>query len=128
MSDTTNDPQNGPSVPGDWDAITPLLKEWAEDSHGHQLSNYEAARAFRKRYNVLGIPMVILTGVVGTGVFATMKDGTATWERVLVALIGVASAALAAAQTFLRYGERAEKHHNVAVRYGAIKHDINATL
>jgi hypothetical protein len=121
-------PPEGPPVAGDWDAITPLLKEWSESAHGHQLSNYEAARVFRRRYTLLGIPLVILTGLVGTGIFATIKNGQSIWERVVVGVVGVATAALAAAQTFLRYGERAEKHHSVAVRYGAIKHDVAATL
>ena len=39
-------------------------------------------------------------------------------------MISVLAAVLAAIQTFFRFSERAEKHRSVAVRYGAIRRDI----
>jgi len=120
---------NNPQVSAaDWTAITPLLQAWSEKAHDHEKTNYEAAHVYRKRYSQLGIPLVILTAVVGTGIFGTLEKSASVAWRVAVGVLSVLTTILTAIQTFLRYGEKAEKHRNVAVRYGEIRRDIDLTL
>jgi hypothetical protein len=47
--------------------------------------------------------------------------------QIAVGALSVLAAVLAALQTFLRYGERAEKHRTTAATYAAIRHRLEAT-
>lgn len=80
---------------------------------------------------MLGIPVVIFTSIVGTGAFATLAAPNAVIHpalKIAVGLISVAAAILAALQTFLRFGERAEKHVVAADWYAAVRRDTDQLL
>jgi hypothetical protein len=61
-------------------------------------------------------------------VFATLDSSPALWERILVGFLSVTAAVLASLQTFLRYSELAEKHKTAAVKYGAIRREVEEAL
>lgn len=76
----------------------------------------------------LGIPVVILSTVIGTSVFATLEQQVSLPLRIAVGILSVATAAIASLQTFLRLGERSEKHRVAAALYSALRRDIEAAL
>lgn len=71
----------------------------------------EADRLTSSHYR-LGVPVVIITTIVGTTGFATLTDlgNTRIWIAIGTGLLSVTAAVLAAIQTFLSFGGRAEKH------------------
>jgi hypothetical protein len=76
----------------------------------------------------LGIPVVILSTVIGTSVFATLEQQVSLPVRVAVGILSVATAAIASLQTFLRLGERSEKDRVAAALYSALRRDIEDAL
>jgi hypothetical protein len=75
----------------------------------------------------LGIPVVVCTTIVGTTVFATLQQGDNQVHpkvKIAAGVISVISAVLASLQTFLSFGERAEKHRVVGSGYGGILKEI----
>ena len=120
------------------DALEQLYDTWhrrvAAAEHGHRLM----ADRLRRRYFLLGIPVVIFTTLVGTSAFASMGNATAnsiTTENadsdvvlLLVGLISVLAAVLSSLQTFLRYATRAEGHRIAALRYETLRREMAETL
>lgn len=74
------------------------------------------------------MPVVILTTFVGTSVFATLGRNVDLWLRISVGMISVLAAVLASLQTFLRFGERAERHRSSAELWASIRREIDEML
>ena len=71
-----------------------------------------AAEALSKRHVWFGVPVVVLTTIVGTTAFATLNDagGTHIWIGVFTGVLSVAAAVLAALQTFFSFADNAKGH------------------
>ena len=76
----------------------------------------------------MGIPVIILTTVVGSTVFATMGKSADTLLVVATGFFSLLAAVLAALQTFLNYSTLAEKHKIAATRYGMLRREIEQFL
>jgi hypothetical protein len=119
------------------DGLERLYDSWhrrvAAAEHGHRLM----ADRLRRRYLLLGIPVVIFTTLVGTSAFASMQNASAnsiTTENansdmvlLIVGAISVLAAVLSSLQTFLRYATRAEGHRIAALRYETLRREMAET-
>jgi len=105
-----------------------LLQEWLFRTRRSQLAHYECATYFARLNFYLGIPVIVLSTVVGTSIFATLQKETNTSVRIAVGIASVMAAVLAAIQTFLRYSERAEKHRVIGAKYGAMRREIEQKI
>jgi len=105
-----------------------LLKRWALNTKRSQYANSECGRHFSRMHTVIGVPVVVLTSIVGTSIFASMEADVNNEYRVLLALISVIAAVLASLQTFLNYSDRASRHRSASAEYGAIKRHIQELL
>jgi hypothetical protein len=105
-----------------------LLEGWrfrvTRAQFGHQL----AADKTRRWHFVLGVPIVILTTIVGTSAFAAIGDSPSTFWKILAGTVSLLAAVLASVQTFLGYGERSERHRIAATRYANTRRSIDLTL
>jgi hypothetical protein len=110
------------------EAVLSLLREWEERASVSQDAHYVRATRLG-RYNLLfGIPVVVLTAIVGTSVFATLQEQVATGWQIAVGAVSVLAGVLASLQTFLRFQERAEKHRAAAELWSAIRREIDQML
>jgi hypothetical protein len=104
-----------------------LLEDWHRRVSLAQHAHYFLMTRFRRMNVRLGIPVVVLSGLAGTTVFASLVEdsgGLPVLLQVVVGLLSVAAAVLAAVQQFLKYAERAEKHGVAADWFSAIRRDI----
>jgi hypothetical protein len=120
------------------DEVERVYDSWhrrvAAAEHGHRLM----ADRMQRRYYMLGIPVVVLTTLIGTSAFASLQnvgsttsgDGATTSSTALaiVGSISVIAAILSSLQTFLRYSTRAEGHRIAALRYETLRRDMAETL
>jgi hypothetical protein len=102
--------------------IEKLLREWHKRVYAAQTAYYEVAERFRRRNYQLGIPVVIVSSLVGTAVFSDVGN---KW---LVGSISILAAVMASLQTFLKFGENATLHGAAADWFAAIRRDIEETL
>lgn len=118
----------GAAVP--WDQHTEeLLRDWHNRAAAAQDAHYRLAAQCRRRNALLGIPAVVLSSIVGTSLFATLsKDSVSSALRITVGLVSVLAAVLVGLQTFLRFGERAEKHVVAADWYSAVRRETAEVL
>ncbi len=105
-----------------------LLEAWASRVSAVEAGHFAMADHLTRSNLRLGIPVVILSTVIGTSVFATLGESVSLPLRVVVGLLSVGAAVLASLQTFLRLGERSEKHRVAAALYSALRRDIESIL
>ena len=131
MADNVIASGNG-RVPGSWDdSAEVLLKDWRQRMAAASEAHYKLASRLRRNNLMLGVPVVIFSSCVGTSLFATLADpeaGIPPAFKIAVGSISVVAAILAALQTFLRFGERAEKHVVAADWYTAVRRDLEQVL
>jgi hypothetical protein len=112
-----------------WDGRTKrLLEDWHERVTIAQFGHQMQAEGTRTKSIVLGLPVVILTTLVGTSAFATLNDATSTEAKVFVGCFSILAAVLASMQTFLGYSQVAERHRIAASRYANARRAIEIAL
>jgi hypothetical protein len=122
-------PEQRGKAPSPWtDRVLALLANWGERATRSSEAHYELASRLSQANIRFGVPVVILTSFVGTSVFATLGRNVDLWLRIAVGMISVLAAVLASLQTFLRYGERAEKHRSAAELWAAVRREIDQML
>ena len=93
-----------------------------------QSAHYNYAGTLKRRHIQLGLPVVILTTIVGTSVFSSLSNEPSQLVIIIIGLISIASASLASLQTFLDFSGRSEKHRIAAVSLSALKKKIEAEI
>ncbi|GAB6907678.1 hypothetical protein DESC_10033 [Desulfosarcina cetonica] len=120
-------------------AYEKLLIKWQFRFHKSEKAHYRSATACRVFNYALGIPLVIITVIVASDIFGLLEalaetqypwkaEGNMGLEAKVVSLLSVLAPVLAALQTFLRFPERAEQHHNAAVKFGLLKKEIEMQM
>jgi hypothetical protein len=102
--------------------VEQLLQSWHKRVYAAQTAYYDEAERFRRRNYQLGIPVVIVSSLVGTAVFS---DVGSKW---LVGSVSILAAVMASLQTFLKFGENATLHGSAADWFAAIRRDIEEVL
>ena len=111
------------------DDIEFLYASWhrrvAAAEYGHRLMSDR----MRNRHLALGIPVVVLTTVVGTSVFASLQDANVpTAVAIAVGCLSLLAAVLSSVQTFMRYSLRSDGHRVAAIRYETLRRDMAEVL
>jgi hypothetical protein len=123
MSDGAVDPVSAWSK-----GVVDRLRDWGRRAAAAAEVHFETAERLSRLNVFLGIPVVVLSAVVGTGTFATLSDNVDMSVRIVAGSISVIAAVLASVQTFLRFGARAEQHRVAAERWSAIRREIEKVL
>jgi hypothetical protein len=122
----------GPAVPAnDWGPdLTVLLEDWCARAGVAQHAYYAKSERLRVWNYLLGIPVVIVTAVVGTSVFASIshEGPVSSSTKLFVGSITVLAAVLASIQTFTKLGEASQQHGTSGDWYAAIRRDIEQEL
>jgi hypothetical protein len=116
------------------DRVEHLYESWLRRVAAAESGHRRMSGQMWRRYLALGLPVVVLTTIVGTSVFASLaadENGNSAASprvRVLVGTVSLLAAVLSSLQTFLRYGVRSEGHRIAAMRYEALRRDMTKTL
>ncbi len=102
------------------------LEKWRWAIKVAHNSHIRAAVYYNKRGRMLGVPVVIFTTIVGTAVFTSIAtSGTSSVAlQVIAGTLSIIAAVLSSLNTFLNYGELAERHRSASVKYGNIRREI----
>jgi hypothetical protein len=112
-----------------WDDRTrQLLEDWHLRATAAQFGHQRRADQTRTRGIQLGLPVVILTTLVGTSAFATFNEAPSNTAKAVVGTVSILAAVLASIQTFLGYTQVAERHRIAATRYANCRRAIELAL
>jgi hypothetical protein len=126
MSAMAEDGKNGIEQVGWTPEVEELLCDWRRRVYAAQAAYYGEAERLRRRNYQLGIPVVIVSSLVGTAIFGNWADDqTYKWW---VGGVSILAAVLASLQTFLKFGESATLHGAAADWFAAIRRDIEEML
>lgn len=106
-----------------------ILKKFQHFRHTYQViarAHHLAALAYHRYNNYLGVPVVILTAVISTAIFATLENNPELIYKIAAGLISLLATVLSALQTFLGFNQKAEAHKNAGIKYSAIKRKFEA--
>ena len=101
-----------------------IIGRWHRGMRILELGHHTSAANFARRHRLIGIPVVVVSTIVGTTVFATISSSPHPAAQILVGLLSVTAGVLSSLQTFLNYPELAEKHKVAAVKYGGLRREI----
>lgn len=106
-------------------AVMQRLFDWECRCAAAEEVHFDVAEELSRRNLFLGIPVVVLSAIVGTSLFASVSsDGVAVGIRIAAGTVSLIAGVLASIQTFLRFGARAEQHRVAAERWAAVKREI----
>lgn len=106
-----------------------LVLAWLRRARESQMAHYEMANILARRGQWIGVPVILITGIVGTSVFASVATETISVEaKVVVGLLSVMAAVLSSLQTFFKFSERAEKHRLFAARFGSVRRELETVF
>lgn len=92
------------------------------------MAHYRAAEHYEKYYLIVGIPAVLISAVVATAVFATLSKYRNTIIQIATGVIALMAVIFTTLQTFLKFGDRAEKHKIAGAKYHNIRRKIDMFL
>lgn len=108
--------------------VTKLLEDWLRRARESQHAHYEAAKYFGRLNYILGVPVIVLSTLIGTTVFSTLEQTVIPAVKIILGLISVTAGILASLQTFLGFAQRAERHRSAGSHYGSIRREIEQYL
>jgi hypothetical protein len=121
----TAEPTPEPTAAGWTSKVDEILEDWRLRAWASQTAHYRVAQTLRGRNYALGLPVVILTTVVGTSIFASLTENDLhIAARIFVGAISVLAAILAGIQTFFGFQQRADQHVLAADWYAAIRRKV----
>jgi hypothetical protein len=102
-----------------------LVLAWLRRARESQMAHYEEATALTKRGYWLGVPVIALTAIVGTSVFASIAtEVIPVAAKLIVGALSVAATVLSSLQTFFKFSERAEEHKVYGARFGSVRREL----
>jgi hypothetical protein len=114
-------------MPEAQDPTVALLKEWLDRTQNSSRLQYEAADYRASQHFWLGVPSVVLSALVAAAVLATIAKENPLLGR-MVGTLSLVAAILAGLQTFLKFGEKAEKHRSAGAGYADAGREIELLL
>lgn len=90
--------------------------------------HYLAADHKRALNRYLGVPVIVITAVVGTTIFGTLNESPDPFWRIAVGLVSLAGTILSSLQTSLGFDQDAEKHKAAGEVYRAVHRSFEMFL
>jgi len=87
-----------------------LLYRWQQTIRRLQLEHELASRYYEKLNWKLGVPVVVLTVIVGASIFGTLQSTELLGLKITTGFLSLTTVVLSSLQTFLGFGDRAAGH------------------
>jgi hypothetical protein len=101
-----------------------LIITWGKKVRATAKAHCQASVRDERNNLWLGVPVVVLTTIVGTSVFATLQKQPHVAIQILIGLTSLLAAVLASLQTFLQFSQRSVKHREAAVKFEALQKQL----
>jgi hypothetical protein len=101
--------------------ILDKCREYEETYHVVGRAHYLAADRYNALNRIFGIPVIIITAVIGTTIFGTLdKNPNPNW-KIGAGLFALAGTVLSALQTSLGFAQTAQKHKAAGEAYRTMR-------
>lgn len=97
-----------------------LIEHFRLRSHRKARAHYLASKSSFKKHIWVGVPIIVITTVVGSGVILNLIEGYAPTGPLVIGGLSLVAAVLSTFQTFFGYSENAAKHKNAGNQYSSL--------
>ncbi|NMM78135.1 SLATT domain-containing protein [Acidovorax sp. SRB_24] len=102
-----------------------LVLAWLRRARESQFSHYGAANRLGSYGRVFGVPVIVITAIVGASAFASIISQTVPlYAKLIVGLCSLSATVLSSLHTFFKFSERSEKHRICGAKFGAIRREL----
>jgi hypothetical protein len=101
--------------------ILAKASEYENTYHVVGRAHYIAADRFTRFNRMFGIPVIVITAIVGTTIFGTLNQNPNAGWKIVAGLVSLAGTVLASLQTSLGFAQTAEKHKSAGEAYRALR-------
>jgi len=102
-----------------------LVLAWLRRSREAQLCHYEMSTKLSMQNLVMGVPVIMITALVGTSAFASiLSELIPIWAKIAVGFTSLLAAVISSLQTFFKFSERSEQHKTFAAKFGAVRREL----
>jgi hypothetical protein len=105
-----------------------LLESWQRKCRMNQRAHYLVARRLVRRNCLIGIPAVILSVALGSGLLVITQASLNVHWRIVAGIAGVASAVLTAIQMSANLFGAAERHRSTGAHFDSLSREIEQSL
>jgi hypothetical protein len=103
------------------DNLLLAVKRYRHNAAVVSRAHFMAWERYSRWNRYFGIPVVIMTALVGTAIFGTLQQNPELYWRILAGGISILATVLAALQTYLNFSEQAEKHKEAGNSYAELR-------
>ena len=86
------------------------IGEYKNRASVNRRSHYLASLVDGRKNSWLGVPVVIITALVGTSIFGSLQDEPSAPVKIAAGILSISATVLAALQTYLGFSEKSAKH------------------
>lgn len=102
-----------------------LVLTWLRRARESQFSHYDAADRLGHYGQVFGVPVIVITAIVGASAFASiLAEAVPLYAKLIAGLCSLGATVLSSLQTFFKFSERSEKHRIFAAKFGAVRREL----
>lgn len=102
-----------------------LVLAWLRRARESQFSHYGAAKRLGNYGRVFGVPVIVITAIVGASAFASILSQTVPlYAKLIAGLCSLIATVLSSLQTFFKFSERSEKHRIFGAKFGAVRREL----
>ena len=102
-----------------------LVLAWLRRARESQFAHYGAAKRLGRYGRLFGVPVILITAIVGASAFVSILSQTVPLSAKLIAgLCSIAATVLSSLQTFFKFSERSEKHRLFGAKFGAVRREL----
>jgi len=105
----------------DMNDILTRAKNYQKTYHDVARAHYIAANRYSALNRIFGVPVIVITAVVGTTIFATLNENPDPKWKIAAGLFSLAGTVLASLQTSLKFADTAQKHKEAGESYRVIQ-------
>jgi hypothetical protein len=105
-----------------------LIAMWNSGLRIRHMAHSIAFTHFKRLDKVTGVVAAVLSAVVGTTVFASLAKADNKALLVVTGSISVMSTVVISANSFLKFGELAERHNQAAASFGNLRRQLEVDL
>jgi len=105
-----------------------VIEKLRSNAHLGKHSHFEASKRGRHYHVWAGLPIVIINVLLGSLLFALLKENLPDWSKWGGGFLSLAAAVLGAVQTFFNFKTEYEGHRSVANQYLAIARECERLL
>lgn len=102
-----------------------LVLAWLRRARESQFTHYGAAKRLGNYGRIFGVPVIVITAIVGASAFASiLAESVPLYAKLIAGLCSLAATVLSSLQTFFKFSERSEKHRLFGAKFGAVRREL----